>query len=89
MSLFKKLFGGGGAPEVTAETYKDYRITSTPIAEGGTFRICALIEKDVEGETLQHKMVRADTVQGLQAAEEASLSKAKQVIDQQGDRIFR
>lgn len=91
MSLFKKLFGGGGAAksEAATETYKDFRITATPMAEGQTFRIAATIEKEVGGETRQHKLIRADTVQGLEAAQAASISKAKQVIDEQGDRIFR
>lgn len=89
MSLFKKLFGGGGgAPEQSTETYEGYRITATPIAEGNTFRICAQIDKEVDGETRSHKLLRADTVQGLEAAEAACFRKAKQVIDEQGDRIF-
>lgn len=91
MSFLKKLFGGGGGakPEATTETYKDFRITATPISEGQTFRVAATIEKDVDGETRQHKLIRADTVQGLEAAQAASISKAKQVIDEQGERIFR
>ncbi len=88
MSLFGKLFGRAGAPEAQAETYEGFRITVTPIKEGDTFRVCALIEKDVAGETLSHKLVRADTVQGFEAAQAASLRKAKQVIDEQGERIF-
>lgn len=36
-----------------------------------------------------HTMIRADTYMSLDAATEASLSKAKQVIDQLGDSIFR
>ncbi|WP_300031749.1 HlyU family transcriptional regulator [uncultured Roseobacter sp.] len=94
MSFLKKLFGGGGgggdkAPDAEVVTYKDFRITPTPIAEGNTFRISATIEKDTDGETRSHSLIRADTLQGREAAEEASVSKAKQVIDEQGDRIFR
>jgi hypothetical protein len=91
MQFLKKFFGGGGGakPEAASETHKGFRITATPIAEGQTFRIAATIEKEVDGETRQHKLIRADTVQGLEAAQAASISKAKQVIDEQGDRIFR
>ncbi|MEP0961264.1 MAG: HlyU family transcriptional regulator [Roseobacter sp.] len=93
MSFFKKLFGGvGNAPEAeataTVESYEGFRITPTPISEGGTFRISALIEKEIDGDTKQHTLVRADTVQGIEIAQEASIRKAKQVIDEQGDRIF-
>jgi hypothetical protein len=88
MSIFKKLFGGGTSEDAPTETYKEFRITATPIPESGTYRVSALIEKDVDGQTLQHKLVRADTVQGLEAAQAASIGKAKQVIDEQGDRLF-
>jgi hypothetical protein len=90
MSLFKKLFGGGGPkPGAPSEDYKGYRITATPIAEGQTYRVAATIEKEVNGEMRRHELIRADTLQGLEAAQAASISKAKQVIDEQGDRIFR
>lgn len=92
MSLLKKLFGGGGGsaePDAPTEEYEGYRITATPISEGQTFRVAATIEKEVSGETKTHKLIRADTVQGLEAAQAASVRKAKQVIDEQGERIFR
>lgn len=92
MSFLKKLFGGGrSAPAAKAPTedYNGYTITATPISEGGSFRVGATIEKDVDGETKQHKLIRADTVQGRDEADAASIRKAKQVIDEQGERIFR
>ncbi len=92
MSFLKKLFGGGGSESADTksktEAYQGYKITPQPAAEGGAYRVGALIEKEVDGEVKQHKLIRADTVQGLEAAEEASVRKAKQVIDEQGDRIF-
>lgn len=88
MSIFKKLFGGGSSPAAKTEMHKDYRITPTPIAEGNSYRICALIEKEIDGDTRSHNLVRADTVQGLDEAQAACIRKAKQVIDEQGDRIF-
>ncbi len=89
MSIFKKLFGGGATPEPSHVTYQDFRITPTPMSEGGAYRVSALIEKEIDGETRSHTLVRADTVQGLEAAQDASVRKAKQVIDEQGDRVFR
>ncbi len=89
MSFLKKLFGGGGGDaEAPTSEHEGYRITLTPIKEGDTYRVCALIEKEVNGETLRHELVRADTIQGLEAAQAASLRKAKQAIDEQGERIF-
>lgn len=91
MSFLKKLFGGGDTPkpEPTAETHKGYRISPTPVAEGNTYRVAATIEKEVDGEMRSHKLVRADTLQGLEEAQAACIRKAKQVIDEQGERIFR
>lgn len=90
MSFLKKLFGGAGeaAKDTEGETYKEFRITPNPAKESGGYRIGALIEKEVEGQTRSHQLIRADTIQSLDAAEEASVTKAKQVIDEQGERIF-
>jgi hypothetical protein len=85
MSFLKKLFGGGAsAPETRSETYNGFTITPTPIREGSRFRISALIEKD--GRT--HTLIRADVLEDLAAASEASIGKAKQMIDEQGERLF-
>ena len=93
MSIFKKLFGGAAAREqveaAASELYKSYRITPTPQPEGAQFRLCARIEKEQDGETRTHLLIRADTIGGLEEAQAASLSKARQVIDEQGDGIFR
>ncbi|WP_299670648.1 HlyU family transcriptional regulator [uncultured Roseobacter sp.] len=89
MSIFKKLFGGSAEAKTLTETYEGFEITPTPIAEGNTYRVAATIEKEVDGERLSHKLVRADTLQGLGEAQKACIRKAKQVIDEQGERLFR
>lgn len=92
MSFFKKLFGGGNtapAPQVEAVEYKDFRITPSPLKEGDSFRLAALIEAEVEGETKSHQLVRADVIRDHDDAVEASLRKARQMIDEQGVRLFR
>ena len=92
MSLFSRLFGGGGREptktEVTAVEYCDCRIYPDPIKEGSQHRVAARIEKDIDGETRTHQLIRADTIAERDVAVEASVSKAKQVIDEQGDRLF-
>jgi len=91
MSFLKKLFGGGSsdADAPVSETYEGFTITPTPQREGTHFRICARIEKEVAGEMRSHTLIRADTIGDLEGASEASVAKAKQIIDEQGDRIFR
>ncbi len=63
-------------------------MTPTPIREGTRYRVSARIVKEVDGETKTHTLIRADTLESLDAAAEASMAKAKMLIDQQGDRLF-
>jgi hypothetical protein len=72
MSLFSRLFGGGGsASEPEPEIYEDVTIHADPINEGGRYRLGARLEKEINGEVKTH------------------MNKAKMVIDQQGDALFR
>ena len=91
MSLLSRLFGGGGSkPEPKAETiaYNGFRITPEPMPAEGQFRIAALIEAEVDGEMKTHHLVRADVIRDREEAEQASIRKAKQMIDEQGARLF-
>ncbi len=89
MSLLSKLFGVKPDPEPEAIDYNGYAITPTPIREGSSFRLSATIEKDIGGDMKSHTLIRADTFEGLDAANDASIAKAKQMIDEQGDGLFR
>ena len=89
MSLLSRLFGrkpDPSAPPAAAarEEYKGFAITPNPIKEGGQYRVAARIEKDGRG----HDLVRADMMTSLEDATAISLAKARQVIDEQGDRLF-
>lgn len=89
MSLFSKLFGGGGSqPKAESETYKGFTITPTPISEGSRYRLSAMIEKQSDGETKTHTLIRADMFDDLKSANDVSLNKARQMVDEQGDRLF-
>lgn len=94
MSWLSKLFGGGKAdasagPSASAEEYKGFRIFAAPIKDGGQFRVAARIEKVINGELKTHQLVRADTMGSLEDATSISAAKARQVIDEQGDGVFR
>ncbi|WP_425038370.1 HlyU family transcriptional regulator [Primorskyibacter sp. S187A] len=86
MSLLSKLFGGGKSPEAApkGEIYEGFSITATPQRADGGYRIGALIEKDGK----RHDLIRADVIADHDTAVEASVAKAKQMIDQMGDRLF-
>lgn len=98
MSFLKKLFGGGegsstGSSKSSAKpleevTYEGFHIATTPMDEGGQFRICAMISKEISGEIKTHKMIRADMSGSAQEASEIALRKAKQMIDEQGTRFL-
>jgi hypothetical protein len=91
MSFLKKLFGGktGEAVAAASEMHEGYVITPAPISEGGQFRLCADIRKEVGGEMKTHRLIRADMFATADQAIEASVTKAKQVIKEQGERMFR
>jgi hypothetical protein len=94
MSILSRLFGGGkggsgdAGPAAAGEDYQGFRILPDPIRDGGKFRIAATISKEVGGETKTHMLIRADTLDTHEDAAAASIRKARQMIDEQGDRLF-
>lgn len=94
MSFLKKLFGGGDKASSTTKpveelTYQGFQIATTPMDEGGQFRVCALISKEIDGELKTHKLIRADMCSTAQEASNIAIRKAQQMIDEQGTRILR
>jgi len=94
MSFFRKLFGGGAAAAPPAEApaaseeHAGFRLTATPYQEGGQWQMCGVIEKDIGGETKTHRFVRADRFGGRDEAASFTLVKARQIVDQLGDKVF-
>ena len=87
MSLLSRLFGSK-PKEIIAETYEEFRIYAEPMSEGRIYRLAARIELG-EGDAMKtHQLIRADTFESEDAAIAASTAKAKQMIDQQGERLF-
>lgn len=90
MSILSKLFGGGGGSESgpEPEVYNDFRIFPEPKSDSGGYRIAGRIEKEIGGEMKSQSFLRADICQGREEADRLSVLKAKQIIDEQGDRLF-
>jgi hypothetical protein len=93
MSFLKRLFGGGEAAqeESTAAAqveHKGFLVRATPYKEGGQFQTCGVVSKEIDGVTKEHRFIRADRFTTLEDAVSVSLSKGKQLIDEQGERIF-
>src|SRR3954447_12593927 len=92
-ALWRRLTGGNGA-DTDMDTggealdYSGYRIHPAPYPSKGQYQTCGIIEKEVAGETKQHRFVRAETHPSREGAIDFSIAKAKQMIDEQGDRLF-
>lgn len=68
--------------------HEGYRIVATPMPEGSDFRICGVISKEIGGDVKEHRFIRADLLPSLEAANEMTIVKAKQIIKEQGERLF-
>lgn len=76
-----------GAPAETVE-YKGYRIRPEPYRTNGAYQTAGTIEKDGPEGMRTHRFVRADTHPNREDAIAFAITKAKQIIDLQGDRMF-
>lgn len=97
MSFLKRLFGGGSASAdaggsgtaAPGESYGGCEIRATPYQENGQWQMCGVIEKTIDGEKRSHRFVRADRFATESEAQQFTLSKARQIVDQMGDSVFR
>jgi hypothetical protein len=94
MSFFKKLFGSGGtaaeaAPKsLKSVEHKGFMIEAQPYKEGGQFQLAGMITKQIEGVRREHKFVRADRFTSADEAADFAISKGRQIIDEQGEKLF-
>ena len=87
-ALWSRLGGGGVAAEEEAIDYEGYRIRPAPYRRMGQHQTCGVIEKEVAGEIKEHRFIRAEMHPTREAAIAFSIAKARQIIDEQGDRLF-
>ena len=96
LSMFRTLWqrlaspAGSAAEEPLVEPveYDGYRIRPAPYPAGAGYQTAGVIEKDFPDGVKAHRFVRAETHPSRDDAVAFSITKAKQIIDQQGDRIF-
>ena len=97
MSFLKRLFGGGGgaaeAPASAAPAkqveHKGFTIAATPYKAEGQYQTCGVVSKEVDGVVKEHRFIRADRFAGLDDAVEVSIRKGIQLVDEQGEQIFK
>ena len=93
-SFFSKLFGGGAgenaAVPVSSEpvAYEGFFSRANPKPEGGQWRLAGEVIQETDSGPLTREFVRADVFVSREEAEDFSIRKGKQIIDEQGKRLF-
>ncbi|MFQ5938818.1 MAG: HlyU family transcriptional regulator [Alphaproteobacteria bacterium] len=71
-----------------ALTYKGYAIRPTPRRQGSQWLTAGVITKEFADGVKEHHFIRAETHATKDAAAAFSIVKAKQIIDEKGDRLL-
>lgn len=92
--FLKRLFGTKEREEAPQsdtpdEVHKGVEVFARPAKEGGQWRICGLLRKEVDGVVVERRFLRADLLPDEETARSATLGKARLIIDQNGDSLWR
>lgn len=94
--FLSRLLGGGPesrepapAPaEEKSEVYEGFELTAAPLKEANGWRVAGRIAKG-EGDARRcHEFVRADVFPSQDDAVDVSLRKARQIVDERGEKVF-
>jgi hypothetical protein len=90
MSFWSALFGGRATAEKVSDPveYKGYVIRAAPYKNNGQYQTAGSIAREIGGVRKEHRFIRADAYATYDDAVNFTLSKARQIVDLQGDRIF-
>lgn len=94
MSFLKRLFGGGSSEDAApakaaGEAEHDgFIIKATPFKADGQYQTCGVISKEIDGVVKEHKFIRADRFATLDDVVMVTLNKGRQIINEQGERMF-
>jgi len=69
-------------------SYQGFTITPEPYRQNGQWQLAARITKEMDGETREHRLVRADLLSDPEEARQHALMKAQRLIDERGDGLF-
>ena len=93
LGFLKKALGGGAGsrePEPADPVeHEGFTIVATPRKAGSGWSTEGRISKAIGGEAKEVHFIRADTSTSRDAAIALSVSKARKIIDEQGERVFR
>ena len=89
---FLRGLGGSGAKEAKkhdAVDYKGFSIVPTPRQVSGGWTTEGVISMGSGDDARSERFIRADMLMSEEDAVTYSISKAKKIIDEQGERLFR
>ena len=93
LGFLKNVLGGGAGgrePEPSDSVeHEGFTIVATPRKASGGWSTEGRISKVVGGEAKEVHFIRADTSTSREAAITLSVSKARKIIEEQGEQIFR
>ncbi len=92
--LMKRLSGAARAGDTGVERgrpqeYNGFVIQAAPLQDGSQWLTAGVISKKIGDEQKEHRFIRADTHASREDAEAFSITKARLIIDEQGDRLFQ
>lgn len=93
MGIFSRLFGGKSeeksTPTAQAEEFEGYLIYAEPSRRGGQWQTSGRLTKQFGEDVKEHMFIRADTHASEEEAAAFSSRKAKQIIKEMGEGMFR
>lgn len=94
LGSLKSLFSGGGGDggrAAVADTvdYQGFQIQPAPERRDGGWNTAGIISKTIDGELKENRFIRVDTHSSRDDAISFSIVKAQQIIDEQGDHVFK
>ncbi len=92
MSFLSALFGHRAAAKTEKVgdpvEYKGFVIRAAPYKNDGHYQTAGIIEREIGGVRKEHRFIRADSYASHEDAVNFTLTKARQIIDLQGERLF-
>ncbi|MEM9439566.1 MAG: HlyU family transcriptional regulator [Pseudomonadota bacterium] len=93
LGSLKSLFGGGSddtrRPGAEPVEYNGFEIEPAPAQKAGGWNTAGFIRKSIDGEIKEQSFIRVDTHSSRDDAIAFSITKAQQIIDEQGENLFR
>ena len=94
MSFWKSLFGWGKPRDDVAALaakeveHKGFLIIARPFLENGQYQLAGAIARVSGDDRQEHAYIRADRFASKEAAIDAAIANGRQLIDEQGERLF-